>query len=1137
MAITNFTNKAKRFSVLVLPYEKKDMAVAKELIIDYDNGHIYVVDKTGTRIISITKDLQDSIDNIINNGGNIINVTNPSDNTTQILNDVLKNIYNYVNASVEGLCIKKPARLLCDTNIAVLNGLPGDIDNVTVNDGDDILLIAQDDKRLNGKWKVNASGDWKRSDDLNSQTELVRSAFFFIDEGDKYKSTGWLLTTDNPVIDSSDLEFEIFSRQEDILAGTGLVRTGNEFSLAECVIPGTATKVRWDQYGRIVGWENPTTLFEYGITDAVPLSHIGSGGDQHAIVTVDEHGFSSKEDKQMLDSLMPTIEDLEIKTNEKLNIKSEIEFISQDPIEIQLQGETEIVNDLLTDSATKALAAGQGKVLYDLLNYLFQNTNEDGTPYTKLWMGTLSQYYNLLEKDPVTLYMSTDYVNENTALSMGSNVEEIIMMLQLMQSSKVSKEGDIVNGDLIVGSSVKNQNLKVYGNIYINGVLLDQAFAPIDHEHDDMVSQIDFDAKLKKKADKYHTHVIPDVEGLKEALDSKAAIDHTHNLIYYDKEELDFLLSTKAPVNHKHKVADIIDLFTKGDSTGAKMELWLKNMISDPLHRTVTDAQIARWEQMVNGTSTNTGGISKLELDSHNNDSNAHPDIRESIREILDELGSASLTSNLNIKESINELYTKLPTVTNSAKLMKEACNVIITQDNTTNVPIGFTGFDPDIHTLLVFKNSTYYHPIEDYTMNGTTSIDLTKEIVPSGTIFTFVVLWVEGDVLGGGSGSGSISQDIYDLLDNKADLDHEHKLKDLIDDPLHRTVTDAMIDRWNNGTTSSGNNNGIDAAMLIAAHNVDTTSHDDLRTKVDEIYNNMSNVLFKTKVIELIPTRDNQTEFSVNMNDLAKEKYGHFVMFNSTATSDYVLSDYKLKFNEPCNLTDKIKLVLFWIDGNILVQNSAAGSVAWDSLTQAVKNTINNKIDKTEVYTKTELDTLINSLASTTITDDLQRQIDDLKNNSTSSSNVYTKSEIDTILLNKANSGDTYTKTEIDNKFQTIDNAINSAANMATKTDLDNYYTKTEIDNKFQTIDNAINSAANMATKADLDNYYNKTEIDNKLSGYYSKTEIDNKINALSNRITALESRKTLVPITEAEYNALSTANKNDTTKIYAIY
>lgn len=47
--------------------------------------------------------------------------------------------------------------------------------------------------------------------------------------------------------------------------------------------------------------DKPTTLAGYGITDAAPLSHVGSGGGAHSAATTAVNGFMSSTDKAKLD--------------------------------------------------------------------------------------------------------------------------------------------------------------------------------------------------------------------------------------------------------------------------------------------------------------------------------------------------------------------------------------------------------------------------------------------------------------------------------------------------------------------------------------------------------------------------------------------------------------------------------------------------------------------------------------------------------------------------------------------------------------------------------------------------------------------------------------------------------------------
>jgi len=65
------------------------------------------------------------------------------------------------------------------------------------------------------------------------------------------------------------------------------------FTLPDVGIAGTYTKVTTDTKGRVIAGQNPTTLAGYGITDAAPLSHVGSNGiAQHALATGTVAGFS-----------------------------------------------------------------------------------------------------------------------------------------------------------------------------------------------------------------------------------------------------------------------------------------------------------------------------------------------------------------------------------------------------------------------------------------------------------------------------------------------------------------------------------------------------------------------------------------------------------------------------------------------------------------------------------------------------------------------------------------------------------------------------------------------------------------------------------------------------------------------------
>lgn len=69
------------------------------------------------------------------------------------------------------------------------------------------------------------------------------------------------------------------------------------------VTAGDYTKVTVNGKGIVTSGSNPTTLAGYNISDAAPLSHVGSGGSAHAAATTSTSGFMSATDKTKLDGI------------------------------------------------------------------------------------------------------------------------------------------------------------------------------------------------------------------------------------------------------------------------------------------------------------------------------------------------------------------------------------------------------------------------------------------------------------------------------------------------------------------------------------------------------------------------------------------------------------------------------------------------------------------------------------------------------------------------------------------------------------------------------------------------------------------------------------------------------------------
>ena len=214
-------------------------------------------------------------------------------NTVQTL---LANLKLYVDSVKQSLNVKDSVRVATTDNIT-LSGTQT-IDGVVVAVGDRVLVKNQTTASQNGIYDVSA-GAWTRSVDADNQpvpgSEVTAGMFTFVAEGSTQADSGWILTTnDDIVLDTTSLTFVQFSGAGQIVAGTGLSKSGNTLSITNTgVVAGTYKSVTVNAQGQVTGGSNPTTLSGYGITDATPSSHVGSGGSAHADATTLASGFMS----------------------------------------------------------------------------------------------------------------------------------------------------------------------------------------------------------------------------------------------------------------------------------------------------------------------------------------------------------------------------------------------------------------------------------------------------------------------------------------------------------------------------------------------------------------------------------------------------------------------------------------------------------------------------------------------------------------------------------------------------------------------------------------------------------------------------------------------------------------------------
>ena len=127
--------------------------------------------------------------------------------------------------------------------------MPDEIDGVTLAANDRVLVKDQTPGSENGIYVVTtlgtgANGVWDRATDFDADTEVTANAFTFIAEGTAHADTGWVLTTNDPIIiggaSGTVLVFGQFSAAGVITAGDGLQKIGNEISI---LVDGDSTAV------------------------------------------------------------------------------------------------------------------------------------------------------------------------------------------------------------------------------------------------------------------------------------------------------------------------------------------------------------------------------------------------------------------------------------------------------------------------------------------------------------------------------------------------------------------------------------------------------------------------------------------------------------------------------------------------------------------------------------------------------------------------------------------------------------------------------------------------------------------------------------------------------------------------------
>jgi hypothetical protein len=160
------------------------------------------------------------------NSQKIINLATPT-NATDAANK------DYVDSVSQGLDPKNSVHVATTTNLNLSS--PGStIDGVTMVSGDRVLVKDQSTASQNGIYVWNgAASAMTRATDADSVTKLNGGAFVFVEEGNTYATTGWVLQqpAGTYVLGTTALTWSQFSGAGQITAGTGLTKSGNTIAL------------------------------------------------------------------------------------------------------------------------------------------------------------------------------------------------------------------------------------------------------------------------------------------------------------------------------------------------------------------------------------------------------------------------------------------------------------------------------------------------------------------------------------------------------------------------------------------------------------------------------------------------------------------------------------------------------------------------------------------------------------------------------------------------------------------------------------------------------------------------------------------------------------------------------------------
>ena len=187
---------------------------------------------------------------------------------------------NYVDSAAQGIDWKASVRAATTAAVTLASDLEnGDtLDGVTLATGDRVLVKNQSTGSENGIYVVKASGAPDRSTDADAGSELTSNFAVFVEEGTVNADQGYTLTNNGSItIGTTALTFTQFTGLGQIIAGTGLDKTGNTLDIDSTVTTNDGTQTLTNK--SISGSANTITNVSLtsGVTGTLPVANGGTG--------------------------------------------------------------------------------------------------------------------------------------------------------------------------------------------------------------------------------------------------------------------------------------------------------------------------------------------------------------------------------------------------------------------------------------------------------------------------------------------------------------------------------------------------------------------------------------------------------------------------------------------------------------------------------------------------------------------------------------------------------------------------------------------------------------------------------------------------------------------------------------------